>query len=131
MALDLHAHAVVEVDGLLVVGADVEVKVRWEVFIEVLDELAPDTLPLATRPHADAHQVAALGYLDVVLLLKASLFLDVVLAGVLDEEGCIAHDGLGFFLASDNDLVHIRLPESLDHGARVLVFVEGVAVDLA
>lgn len=130
MALDLHSHTMVEVDGLIIVGADVKVKVCWEAFIEVLDELAPNALSLATRPYTDAHQVASLRYFDVVLSLKASLLLDVLFAGVLDEEGCIAHDGLSVFLASDYNLVHIRLPESLHHATRVLVFVEGVAVDL-
>lgn len=105
LALNLKAQALVEGDGLLVVRAHVQFEVGWVVLEHVVHEFAPDALALATRPHANAHKVAALRHFDIVFPLLLAEFLHVLLRWLLRQEGCVSNDSLRFRLLSHDNLV--------------------------
>ena len=107
----------VEVDGFVIIGANVEAQMRRVLAEQVLQQFSSNTLSLATRSNSNAHKVRAIWHLDVMLLLNSPLLLDILLARLLDEVGGIAYDRLSVLFARNDDSVDVRLPESFDNHA--------------
>ena len=130
-SLDVEAHAMVEVDCLIIVCTDVQAQMRGILCEQVLQQFSSDALSLATRPYANAHKVGALRYLNVMLLLELPLLLYVLFASILNEKGRVADDSLSVLLTSHDNLVDIRFPKGLDNHARIAVLIESVPINLA
>lgn len=88
-------------------------------------------MTLATRPHADSHQVCSHWHLDVVLSLQFALLGYVLLRWLLHQEGSVANDRLGITLTRNYDLVDLGFPEGFDDCAGVTMLVKRVSIDLA
>ena len=97
----------VKANRFAIIRADVQAQMRRVFSEQILQKFSAYALPLAFSPHADSHQVAALGHLNMMFFLYFSLFLDIFFACVLDKEGGIANDSLRVTFARDYNAINI------------------------
>ena len=97
----------VKANGFAIICADVQAQMRRVFPEQILQKFPADSLPLAFGSHANPHQVAALGHLNMVFFLYFSLFLHIFFAGILDKECGIAYNSLSVTFARDYYAINI------------------------